>query len=326
MVLKDAILLASRATTFARAFEDVLRAGWEVRIARDDERPGVRKGEHVIAVEKISSAFVARLAHQVAFARALAPPLPLADPTARDFARVNAVALLTRDGLARLDAALVRDELLHAGGPDIGGPGLRGEQLHAYEGFRRGIFGREDAARVIGLSSDSALAEGFVPGEGPRIARNLSRAFACTPRGTLPAKVLAFLERAHPDTAAAVLDADVRARPPDAHSVALEAPLAPPDAHSVALEAPLAPPFTRLDVRLPRAPGGPPPRATVVVQSGALAFAAFAARFGLGAAYHVDASEWPLATAAYATAWGFTYVTFAVDGGDVRALTIERPA
>jgi hypothetical protein len=278
--LPGAIALASRSRTFARALKDVLAEGWEIVAAGP---PGVHKGPHLVVLEP--PALVAHLIHVVPLARALRAPLAVADPADPTFAHDNAIQYLRWDGAAHVDAAIARDEILADGGPDIGGPGLRGDQLHFFEGFRRGLFTHAEAAERIGLSADSPEARGFSPAVGPRIAQIFARAFLPPPPPTtvLPNALIATIERA-------------RAASPGTGLA------------SVAQDG------LRVDVR----------RTRVLIsldRGGAESYGAFAAYYGFGTAHHVNSSSTPLATVAYGATM---YATYEVGTGALRFVTLTR--
>jgi hypothetical protein len=148
--IDHALAVASRSALFTRMLDDVLREGWVLDLARIGRPRGVTKGPHLIAIEpEPPGPFVGRLVLAVALAHALPAGLPIADPGDKSFVHANAVAYLKWDGEARLDAATARDEILAAGGPDIGGPGLRGGQLHFYDGFVRGILTRARRSSIL---------------------------------------------------------------------------------------------------------------------------------------------------------------------------------
>jgi hypothetical protein len=299
----------SRSDTFARLLDAVQRAGWALESAESGDTPGAHKGPNVIAVDLNASAPFARLVHHVALAHALDGPLAIPDPGDPLFVRENAIAYLRRDGAARLDAAIVRDEILAAGRPDIGGPGLRGDQLLTYHRFKRGLVPRAEAADAIGLSHHSHEASAFHAEHGPRIAQNLARAFgpARAQGDLLGPEVIALVDRAR--------------RAPDLPALVGAHPTAK-NPYFVTYEGPLDPPLSRIEMRV-----STPTRARRVLlrvrPDARLTYAAFAVWYGEGTPLHVDASECPLATVAASPGAGYVTATYAVTTGALASIALD---
>src|SRR5512140_1580779 len=176
--LDAAVALARRSPTFRRLLDEVLRSGWVIELAVPGFGSGCRKGPNTISLDAGErGAFVARLVHDVGYALGLGEALPVVDVNAAGFPREDALFLMRKWGHATLNQAIVRDEILAAGGPDIGGPGLRGLQHEAYDLFRRGEMPLARAIDALAFSVDGALAVGMMPYKGPRVVSNLERAF-----------------------------------------------------------------------------------------------------------------------------------------------------
>ena len=170
----------TRSAAFVRAFEAIRRVGATLRAPRADGVSCVHVGTPMIEVAAAPrGGFVARLVEQIAIAFVFADGayLPVTDAQATDFARVNANFLIDRYGRAKLLAALVRDEILSAGGPDIGGPGLRGDQLEHFDRHRMGESTFDVAAAAIGRSAEGDTGAPFHEVYGPPAGRLLHDAF-----------------------------------------------------------------------------------------------------------------------------------------------------
>ena len=167
--------IVTRSATFVRAFDAVRRAGATLRAPRTDGVSCVHVGTPMVDIASAPrGSFVARLVEQIAIAFVFADgaALPLSDAQAPDFARVNASFLIDRYGRAKLLAALVRDEILNAGGP-----GLRGDQLEIFERHRAGETTFEVAAAAIGRSAEGDTGAPFHEAYGPPVGRYLHEAF-----------------------------------------------------------------------------------------------------------------------------------------------------
>jgi hypothetical protein len=321
--LDSAIAVALRSATFGAVWTNARRAGWAIRLARGGEPTGVFKGPHLIALEPAPpSALAARLAHQVALAVALAAPLPIRAPDDPRFVRKNAAWFLKQDGAARLLAAIVRDEILATGGPDIGGPGLRGEQLRVFEAFKRGRLPWAATVERIGLSRDSLEARGFTTADGPRIARNLASAFVAPPREVdgdaggreVIARICRMRRRARPLTASTV-----------AAGLGVVLCKTSADGEVITHEGELAPRLAEVSLRTPVFGGD----ARIVVWlrgEAALGYESFVSRFGPCEPHHVDSSDRPRATVMCVRPVGRVYATFAPETGVVHAITVEGPS
>ena len=172
--------IVTRSATFVRAFDSIRRIGATLRAPRTDGVSSVHVGTPTIDVASAPrGGFVARLVEQVAigFVFADGVGLPGTDAQAPDFVRVNAGFLIDRYGRAKLVAALVRDEVLSAGGPDIGGPGLRGDQLEHFDRHRTGEATFDVAAVAIGRSAEGDTGAPFHEAYGPPAGRHLHEAF-----------------------------------------------------------------------------------------------------------------------------------------------------
>lgn len=173
--------LVGRSATFLRLMNTVRRGGFTLRAPRPDGVSGVLLGTPYIDVAaRPRNGFVALLVEEVAVASSFIDGvgLPHFASGSPEITRVNATFLMERYGRGKLLAALVRDEILLGGGPDIGGPGLRGDQLEAFDRHRLGEIAFDVAAREIGCSPDGDTGRPFDPREGPPAARNLREAFA----------------------------------------------------------------------------------------------------------------------------------------------------
>lgn len=315
-----ALVLARRSPTFARLLDEVLRSGWVIDLAGPGFGAGSRKGPHTISLDAHRrGAFVARMVHEVAYARALADPLPLLDVAAPGFPREDAVFLLRKWGEAALAQATARDEILLAGGPDIGGPGLRGLQLDAYDVQVRQSVARERVLDAIGLSVDGLLVQGFSPTEGPHVAMNLARAFvppAAIVSTGLTAEMLQLLEhlrRLPAFDAVAVGHAfgvELAPRP-----LGVDTPYL--DVKAALLE---SGPFSWVELRTPVRGVALAPRLLLVPRYEMSHFD-LASWFGLGVPHHVDPLPLPgaVATAAYPFERREMYVTYSVS--DLRTVT-----
>ncbi len=197
--LAPALARLSRAPTFRAALADVQGAGWSISIAPTVRRSCCRRGPNILAVDgNAGASLLAGLAHGVALAHASTQPLPLERPEDAAFIHDNTVRILLRDAEARLEAAIVRDELIAAGSGDIGGPGLRGTQLGAYLGFVEGGRSRASTIAAIAASTDGPEGRTFQIGRGPLAADLLARAFAPRPPGVglaLPQDIVDVVQR-----------------------------------------------------------------------------------------------------------------------------------
>jgi hypothetical protein len=183
--------LVTRSPTFVRLFDGVRRAGFTIRVPRTDRVSCVIAGTPMIDIaEAPRGGFVARLVEQVATASAFGDGagVPVLDPRAPDFARTNAGFLIERYGRAKLLAAVIRDEILVAGGADIGRPGLRGDQLEAYDRHRSGETTFEVAATELARSAHGNLGAPFDEVYGPPAGRHLHAAFMNRFPGGAPRK------------------------------------------------------------------------------------------------------------------------------------------
>lgn len=181
--------IITRSATFVRVFDAIRRAGAMLRAPRTDGVSCVHVGTPMIDVASAPrGGFIARVVEQVtiAFVFADGVGLPVIDAQAPDFARLGAGVLIERYGRAKLLAALVRDEVLSAGGPDIGGPGLRGDQLEAFDRHRAGETTFDVAALAIGRSAEGDTGAPFHTGYGPPAGRHLDEAFTARPSPTRP--------------------------------------------------------------------------------------------------------------------------------------------
>jgi hypothetical protein len=316
-------LLVKRSTTVKRLLDEVSRAGWIVQLADKFYPSAVRKGPHVIEVDvSLRHAFVARLVHDIAFARALRSPLPVLDAKTPGFAHDDGLFYLRCEGEAALVTAIVRDEILSFGGPDIGAPGLRGSQLDAYAAFKRGQIDEARAKELIAVSPDGAWVAGADPKRGPRVAQNLDAAFVTErppPIQRLRSDAIEAIERLRRlrsfDRGALERDLGVRFAMRDDQG---------PNVHLRRHEADLEyGPLEHAELREP-VPGisGLAPR--LVLRPRALSYPQVAAWLGPGEPHHVDASLERLAHATVAYPFDTTtmFVTFRVRDVAVRSLTV----
>jgi hypothetical protein len=322
--LGAALALANRSGTFRRLLDDMQREGWVIELAAPGFGAGCRKGPNTLSLDtRRRGAFVAHLVHAVAYACALAEPLPSIEEGASGFPHEHAVFFLRRWGHASLHQAIVRDEVLAEGGTDIGGPGLRGLQQEAYERYRE-----EDVllARVIdalAFSIDGALAADFVPGEGPRVAKNLTRAFIAppaNPRGLISAEMFEGLERA---CELPVLDVAGLARTFDVALV--PGPPTIENAYVSLARAQLrSGPFATVELRQSsHADTHFTPRLLLVPRLSVSHFDLLS-RLGPGAPHHIDPLDDPFATVAYTLSGRQVYVTYAVtDTRPVSVITVQ---
>jgi hypothetical protein len=317
--LSVALTLARRSATFRAELDNVLRSGWVIELAAPGFGAGCRKGPNTISLDTSTrGGFVARMVRDVAYANALAEPLPVLDAKAPGFLREDSLFLMRKWGQAMLCLAIVRDEILAAGGPDIGGPGLRGLQHEAYDQHRRQGIPLARTIDAIAFSIDGALAAGFSPFGGPRVGRNLEQAFVAPPvivASSMSAEMLQVLER-------------VRLLPTiDEHTIGrvFEVELAP---RPLAVETPYLQvraalldhgPFSWVELREP-APGASHlvPRVLLTPRFQMSQFD-LGSWFGLGVAHGVDPLDAPTATAAYAAEHREMYVTYAAE--DARVVT-----
>ncbi len=295
--LPAALKLARQSRSFATMLQEIERAGWAIIVASVTKEAGCRKGTNLIAVESgRRDFFVARLVRHVAYARALAAPLPRLDHADEDFARVNAVFLMRCDAEARLAAAQIRDELLAVGAPDIGGPGLRGSQITAYLRLLEGTMTREQAIAAIAASADGVEGRTFTIAHGTRAAVDFARAFDTSgfAAPALPPPVFDVVQRFRGkgnltlESVARALDARLDQEGKNDFFVT----------HGATLPGPR---FVRAELRVPRADSRVPglsPRLiiTAAPTSDPLRLSSFETFFGKGIPHHLDLSPKPQAT------------------------------
>jgi hypothetical protein len=320
--VEAALDVARRSPTFRRLLDETLRSGWGIELGNAAFGSGCRKGPHTIALDSRRSTFVARMIHHVALACALAEPLPSLDPAHPSFVREATVFLMRRDGHAALHQAIVRDEILLAGGPDIGGPGLRGLQLEAYDVHRRERVAIERAVDAVALSIDGEHADGFTPETGPRLARNVRAAFVApstvVSAGLTSEMVQAFERLRHipaqPHPIGRAFGVELAPRP-----LAIQTPYL--DVHAALLP---EGPFSWVEVRAPSASTTPTNTTrtasaarraarVILVPRYVMSHFDLFAWFGPGAPHHVDLLGTPLATAAYPFEQRQMYVTYRAD-------------
>jgi hypothetical protein len=319
--LADAIALADGSPLFKKTLDALAREGWGIAVDPSAKAPACALGPCSITLDlPRRSILAARLVHEVGLARALTgAPLPAIDPAQPTFVRENALALLDRHGEAKLFHALVRDEVLAYGGPDIGGPGLRGDQALGYRYFRTGAISRDAALASISRSVDAEELRGFDRELGPVVAQHLDAAFVSgTPMPARPGN--AFLEtldrvRALPafdqTTVAAALRAKLVARPGlRPHQEVFGAKL-------------LGGPFADVELRQPvyEKPGV---QRLVLVPSKGFSFDSVAAWYGRGQPHHLGARATDdLATVAYGDGPRWLFATFSVTSGELAAIAFQ---
>ncbi len=314
-----ALGLARRSGTFVRLLDQALRAGWVVELAASGFGAGCRKGPHTISLDARSrGAFTGRLVHSIAYANVVADPLPALDPASPAFLHDNAVFLMRRWGHAALEQAIVRDEILFAGGPDIGGPGLRGMQVEAFDIFRRNGEPLPLAIDAIGLSPDGPLARNFRDAEGPLLADNLAKAFVPPQTlvpGTLTPDILDVLERIR---GLPVIDVESIGR-------TFEVELAP---RPLVVENPFLSvraalldegPFSWVELREPVLGANHLMPRVILVPRFQLSHYDLSRWYGLGVPHYVDLFDAPLATAVYPFDKRELFVTYAAN--DTRPLS-----
>jgi hypothetical protein len=310
--------LLRRSPTFRRILDTVLRAGWIIDQATPSLGPGSRGGSHSLAFDTSRRAsFLARLVHAFGLADAHDTPLPAVDGS--DEAQVHAAALflLRRNARALLAHATVRDEILLAGGPDIGGPGLRGLQVEAYDVSRRQQVSADMLIEAIAYSVDGRMADKYEPSEGPLVARNLRAAFGPPPvggRGTLSPELIRALDGL----------GKLARLTPGAVAREVGAPLAPRAAawdnpHVIVSSASLsAGPFQWLEVRAPDSLDASGPIAAshtrvLLVPRTALTHLDMMSWYGPGVPHDLDVAGPALATTAYSFGDRELLVTYRAD-------------
>jgi hypothetical protein len=302
-----------RSPTFAKLLDQALRAGWVLEVATPAFGAGPRTATRTISLDASKrSAFVARLARDVALACAKETPFPWQPTSASSFVHAATMAWMRLWAEAAIAQARIRDEILVAGGPDIGGPGLRGMQVEAYDIAVRQTVPHERLIDAIAFSVDGELAERFKPQTGPHLATTIADAFL-PPKtlvvGSLSAEMLQ------------VLDA-VRALPaldPFHVSRLFGVTLAPRplavETTFVDAQAALVPhgPFSWVELRAP-APGVTHLRARLLlVPRYEMSHFDLHAWYGLGAPWDIDLGAGGTGTVVYPDERRPTYVTYRVD-------------
>ena len=299
--IEAALTLARRSPTFRARLDEVLRAGWTVEVASAMSGAGVRRGAHRVALDTSRrDALVARMVHDVALAAAYEAPDSPAFPVAATSLRELALGVMRLAARAALDHALVRDEVLLTGGADIGGPGLRGLQIEAYDVARRQSVAADRVLDAIAFSVDGTMARNFSSEGGPLVLRQLTAAFAAPSvvTGALPPDISRALEglRRLPRLDAATVGqhfgVQLAPRP-----VAVETGHV--DLLSAATE---TGPFSLLELTLPvldRPRPTPLAPRLLLVPRYPVSQLEMSGWYGLGTPHHLDLGEAPLATSAH---------------------------
>ncbi len=95
---------------------------------------------------------VAGLAHEIGHAEAGAPPYhpPTPGMTRDEYVEQNVKEQLRNEGEAQLNAAIARDEIGQAGGPDTGIPGTQTAAYQAlYYGYKTGALSRQQTVDLM---------------------------------------------------------------------------------------------------------------------------------------------------------------------------------
>ena len=265
------------------------------------------------------------MVHDVALAAALdapdSPAFAVASASLRDLA-LGSMRLAAR---AALDQALVRDEVLLSGGPDIGGPGLRGLQIEAYDVARRQSVAADRVVDAIAFSVDGPMARNFSSEVGPLVFRQLTSAFAApgVATGALPPDISRALEEVRRlsrlDAATVGQHFGVK--------LALRA-VGVETGHVDLLSAePETGPFSLLELTMPVLGRSRPkplaPRLLLVPRYPVSQFE-MSGWYGLGTPYHLDLGDAPLATSAHDFGQRTLLTTFrASDDRLVRFFTVH---
>jgi len=106
----------------------------------------------VIADGDTPAVTTAGLAHEIGHAEAGEPPYhpPAAGMTRDDFVEQNVTEQLRNEGEAQLNAAIARDEIKAAGGPDTGIPGTQTNSYQAlYDQYKAGLATRQQTVDLM---------------------------------------------------------------------------------------------------------------------------------------------------------------------------------
>lgn len=325
--------LAFKSPTLYRALQEL-----DARAFSLSEGPRAEGNAVLVSVGRIlidrdraaRTSLTGEVARELGRVASVLPKVSARDAERATFARENAAISVREEAEAVLFAANARSEIIEANGPDVGVPDATGEMLAAAEAARSGGAAKADALAVIGPGVLST-APSPAGGEGESAALDAS------------ARYQALWSRVHErltsptfgHNSQALIDAVHRlATLPSFDRAAIssllgaplyDSPVSNPE-HLLATVVCESGPFSSAELTEP----GPYSRLTerrlVLVPSGSPAISDLAGWYGPGLPVHLDGrAEEPMASVAYVTGGQEIALSFSVDEGDVRFVTIRRP-
>jgi WXG100 family type VII secretion target len=146
--------LAGQTPTLTSQLQGLEQDGWTVvkGPASGGSFTDRQNKQIVIAGGDTPEATLANLAHEMGHAEAGAPPYhpPTPGMTRDEFVEQNVQEQLRNEGEAQLNAAIARDEIRQAGGPDTGIPGTQTAAYQAlYDGYKTGALSRQQTVNLM---------------------------------------------------------------------------------------------------------------------------------------------------------------------------------
>ncbi len=185
--------IAAKSPTLQSQLEQLERNGWTIVRGRAGGGSFADQQAKRLTIDPSGSveSQVATIAHEGGHALYGEPPYhpPTATMTRDQYIQANVQEQLRNEGAAQLNAAIARNEINGAGGPDIGIPGTQtAANQRVYENFHNGSITRDQAidqmANLMGNETTSTTHENYRTYYGHTYENHWDTHVAPTRRGT----------------------------------------------------------------------------------------------------------------------------------------------